>query len=59
MYAVEEISENVWQYNVASPSGQLAFGIDSQWLQKLYASGDKINWSIEVGCLVNRTYSNL
>jgi hypothetical protein len=34
MYAVEEIYANVWQYNVTSPSGQLAFGIESQFLQQ-------------------------
>jgi hypothetical protein len=42
MHAVEQILGNAWQYNVSSPSGQLAFGIDSQYLNAFMDTSSKV-----------------
>jgi hypothetical protein len=57
MHAVEEIYGNVWMSNVISPSGQIGFGLESQYMKAyMNSTTSKVQWSVEVGCLADRSY---
>ena len=45
-YAATEITANTWLYDVAVPSGILAFNEDSDGMLNFYDTSDTLSWYI-------------